>query len=190
MTESLNLILGHPSPETLSELQAILKPKHKIVASCDTVARIREAAQSNRPDLIVTAIAFPDGDGLDTIIKIGQDKPLPAVILTSKRSLALVEKAMLDHVMAYLIEPVQDEELHAAIIVAHGRFRQLEELTAEVEDLRQALQDRKIIERAKGVLMATQSIDEAKAFASLRKAAQDHRIRLVEAAQRTLDEHA
>lgn len=190
MVDKLNLVLAHPKPDVLTQIHEAVEGKHTVIARCNTVAELHRATLGKSPDLIITGIAFPDGDGLDTIIKLGQINPLPAVIVTSKRSLALVQKAMLDHVMAYLIEPPQPDELHAAIVLAHGRFRQLEELQGEVEDLRQALDDRKVIERAKGVLMAKHNIAEPDAFAMLRKAAQDGRMKLAEAGRRVLDEHA
>lgn len=190
MVDKLNLVLAHPKPDVLTQIHETVKAKHTVIERCDSVAKLQQAAQGNRPDLIITGIAFPDGDGLDTVIKLGHEKPLPAVVVTSKRSLDLVQKAMLDHVMAYLLEPLQPDELHAAIVLAHARFRQLEELQGEVEDLRQALDDRKVIERAKGVLMAKHDIAEPDAFAMLRKAAQDGRIKLAEAGRRVLDEHA
>src|SRR5690606_2821504 len=109
---------------------------------------------------------------------------------TTKRSIALVEKAMLDHVMAYFIEPIKADDLKAAILLARGRFEQLNELASEVEDLKLALEHRKIIERAKGVLMAMHGLDETEAFIKLRTSAQNDRKKLVDAAQSILDTQA
>lgn len=183
----LNLIIAHPSGDAVAQIRAAVEASHTVLAECTTASGLREAVLGNWPDLLITGITYPDGDGLDTVIGLAEEKPLPSVVVTSKRSLALVEKAMQDHVMAYLIEPVQADELEAAILLAHGRFEQLTQLASEVDDLRQALADRKVIERAKGVLMAGGQVTEPDAFAALRTRAQNDRIKLVEAARKVLD---
>ena len=188
--DSYSLIIAHPNPETLAQIRAAFEPAHAVLAECSSADGLRSAALATRPDLLISGIEFADGNGLDVMIELGNENPLPAVVVTTKRSLAIVEKAMQDHVMAYLIEPVLSDELMAAILLARGRFEQLSELSAEVDDLRQALDDRKIIERAKGVLMARRGLDEATAFAELRTMAQNNRIKLVESARRLLDEEA
>ena len=188
--DSYSLIIAHPNPETLAQIRAAVEPTHAVLAECSSADGLRSAVLETRPDLLISGIEFADGNGLDVMIEMGNENPLPAVVVTTKRSLAIVEKAMQDHVMAYLIEPVLSDELMAAILLARGRFEQLIELNAEVDDLRQALDDRKIIERAKGVLMARRGLDEATAFAELRTMAQNNRIKLVESARRLLDEEA
>ncbi len=126
--------------------------------------------------------------GQDAAIELGHVAPLPAVVATSARSLELVEKAMRDHVMAYLIEPILSEDLQAAIIVAWARYLELAHLEAQVDDMKTALEDRKIIERAKGILMASESIGEGEAFGVLRSRSQDNREKMVDVARRILDE--
>lgn len=186
MDERLRMVIAHGSDETLRDIETSLSGGHEVVACCGTVAELRRLAHQKDPDLIVTGITFPDGDGLETMIAIGDEDPTPAVIVTSRRSMSLVTKAMRDHVMAYLIEPVTPEDLQAAVVVAWSRFRQLQELERQVGDLRQALQDRKMIERAKGVLMAAEHMSEGEAFGALRRAAQDQRTTIVAIAERVL----
>lgn len=190
MPESLKLVVAHGDPDTRLSLRSAVQSSYTIIAECETAGDFRLAVLDQSPDLLITGIEFPDGDGLDVVIELASSKPLPAVVVTSKRSLALVEKAMQDHVMAYLIEPVEPDGLKAAIMLAMGRFEQLNELASEVSDLKQALEDRKIIERAKGMLMAGQNLSESEAFTALRTTAQNDRIRLVEAAHRLLADQA
>ena len=190
MAESLHLIVAHGKPDVRQDIRGAVLPDHRIGAECATITELHQAVANTQPDLIITGIDFPDGDGLDAVIQIGYESPLPTVVITSKRSLDLVEKAMQDHVMAYLLEPVQPDELSAAILLALGRFEQFQELTGEVEDLRQALEDRKIIERAKGILMGQKSLSESDAFVALRTVAQNERVKLVEIARRILAEQA
>ena len=190
MAETLRLIIAHGKPGVRDEIRKTVQSEHTIGAECVSVSELHDAVSSGWPDLIITGIEFPDGDGLDAVIRIGCERPLPTVVVTSKRSLNLVEKAMQDHVMAYLIEPVQADELNAAIVLAMGRFEQLQELSGEVDDLRQALDDRKHIERAKGILMGLKGLSESEAFVFLRTEAQNERVKLIEIARRILAERA
>jgi len=188
--DSLNIVIAHGSDDVRAHIARDLDDRHRVVAEAGLIVELRAAVEQHRPDLIVSGIAYPDGDGLDTLINLGQTRPLPAVIVTARRSIALVEKAMRDHVMAYLIEPVKKEELEAAIVVAWSRHEQLDALMGEVDDLRTALDNRKIIERAKGVLMATQNISEADAFATLRRRAQDARRKIADVADDVLKDQS
>lgn len=184
--KNLRLVVAHSSDDILQILRESLSERHQILASCNSVAELQSSIKRDKPDLVITGITFPDGNGLDTMIEIGEKDPLPSVIITASRSLKLVEKAMEDHVMAYLMEPVRPDELEAAIVVAESRFEQFQSLSEEVKDLRQALQDRKVIERAKGVLMAD-GMSELDAFKKLRSESQSRRLKMAEIAQEILD---
>ena len=188
--DTLRIVVAHGDARIRDEIVTALKATHRVTATCEGAGCLRKTVREGRPDLIVTGIDFPDGDGIETVIELGQDNPIPSVIVTARRSLDMVEKAMDDHVMAYLIEPVTAEGLEAAIVVATSRFAQLEELAGQVEDLREALAHRKVIERAKGMLMALESMSEGEAFATLRRRAQDARKRIVDVANDVLDKAA
>lgn len=185
--EGLNVVVAHGSEDALVALVAAVGRRHRVMCECATVAQMLETAANDHPDMIVTGVEFPDGDGIEAAIRIGVDNPVPAVVVAQRRSLELVEKAMRDHVMAYLIEPVDPVDLEAAMIVAQARFEQFRELSAEVDSLRQALEDRKVIERAKGVLMADRQLEEHAAFALLRSRAQNARMKLGDLARGILE---
>ena len=178
----LCITVAHGSDDVRKDLVEAINGRHRVIGVCGTVAELKQLVTEQRPDLLITGVRFPDGNGIDTAIELGNDHPIATVIATSARSLQLVEQAMADHVMAYLIEPVSQEELSAAIIVAWSRFQQLQELREEVADLKTALGHRKIIERAKGVLMASQNLTEAEAFSALRTRAQNERRRMIDVA--------
>ncbi|XHC25613.1 MAG: ANTAR domain-containing response regulator [Phycisphaerales bacterium] len=187
--DDLSILIAHGDEDTRTDLVEAVNGLHSVVEQCATVAEFRGAVLRNRPDLIITGVWFPDGDGIETAIKLGEQRPIPCVVSTATRSLELVHRAMEDHVMAYLIEPVRPEDLQAAIVVAWSRFEQLRELEAEVEDLRTALEHRKTIERAKGLLMADRSITESEAFGVIRRRSQDRRLRIVDIASEILGQH-
>ncbi|MEQ8316657.1 MAG: ANTAR domain-containing protein [Phycisphaerales bacterium] len=183
----LAVIVAHGRGEMVEQLASIVGRRHAVLCRCNTIQAMFEAAAEKRPQLIVTGIEFSDGDGIEAAVKLGSEKPVPTVIVAERRSLGLVQKAMADHVMAYLVEPIDPIDLEAAIVVARARFEQFEELAGEVDSLRQALADRKVIERAKGAIMADQQVEEAEAFAILRTRAQNARTKLVEVAQGILE---
>lgn len=185
---NLGIVVAHGSDDVRRDIIDAVGDRHRVIGEAGTIVELKAMVLGQRPDLLVTGIVFPDGDGIDTAIELGYRRPLPAVVATAARSLELVEKAMQDHVMAYLIEPVMAEDLAAAIIVAWSRFEQLQELESQVDDLKVALEHRKVIERAKGVLMATEEIGEGEAFGMLRRRAQDERRRMVDIAHDILGE--
>lgn len=179
MDEQLRIVIAHAADQTREQIRASLRRDWPVVSACGSVAELMKIAASESPDLLVTGIHFEDGSGIEAAIQISQSRPIPAVIVTARHSMDLVKEAMRDHVMAYLIEPVTAEDLQASVIVAHSRFSQLRELEEQVGDLRQALGDRKLIERAKGILMAADQMTEDEAFSHLRREAQNRRAKMV-----------
>jgi AmiR/NasT family two-component response regulator len=191
MNERLRILLAAGAEGESTVLTATLNAlEHEIVQTCRTAADLIALATSQKPDLIVTAVDLPDMDGVSALVEISKSVAVPAIIITPRTSLEIIERAMLDHVMAYLIEPVQEVEIKPTIHLVLRRFEQFQEMQTEVESLRQALADRKFIERAKGILMRRDDIDEDAAYKKLRRIATDARIRMVDAAQQILASEA
>ena len=185
---SLRILIAHPVDATRGEIIEALSDSHDVVATCDSISDLRRLYRTHDPELVVVGVAFRDGDGIETMIELGEENPTPSVIVTANRSISMVEKAMEDHVMAYLIEPVRPQDIEAAIVVACRRHDELNSLREEVDTLREALENRKLIERAKGMLMASEGLSEEEAFARLRREAQDSRTRVVEVASRLMSQ--
>ena len=183
---SLRILIAHPDNSTREEIIEALDDTHEVIATCDTLRELRRLYREVKPELVVVGVEFRDGDGIDTMIELGEEDPTPTVIVTANRSISMVEKAMQDHVMAYLIEPVRPQDIEAAIVVACRRHDELNSLREEVDSLREALENRKLIERAKGMLMASEGLTEDEAFARLRRDAQDNRTRMVDVAERLM----
>ncbi len=177
------LVLAHSNDEALESLRSALDDATQVVAVCRTCADLEAEYHTRDEAMIVTGIDFPDGNALELLVRLSVAQPLPAVIVTDHASLKLVERAAEDTVMAYIVTPVQPETLRAALVLARERHRQIVELEREVSGLRQALQDRKVIERAKGILMAREGATEAEAFQRLRDEAQRTRKRIVQVAE-------
>jgi len=160
---------------------------HQVVGEAATGPDMIRIVQEQEPDLVIFDIHLPHINGLDALRQIYKDRVVAAVAITADRDQELVRRALEEHVLAYLVKPVEDFQLGPAILVARARFQELQELSEENANLRQSLQNRKIIERAKGVLMKRFRWTEAEAFRRLQRGAMNRRTTMVELAQDLLN---
>jgi response regulator NasT len=131
-------------------------------------------------------IKMPDMDGIDAAVQLYREMPLPVILVSAYHDPELIARAEADHILGYLVKPIKQSDLEPTIALAMRRFEQFEALRKEAGDLRQALEDRKTIERAKGLLMKKVGLDEAEAFRRLQKLAMDSNRKMVEVAQMVL----
>jgi len=129
---------------------------------------------------------MPDMDGIDAATLIEKEAPVPVILVSAHHDADTVRRAELDHIMAYLVKPIKQADLEPAIAIAIHRFDQFQALRKEAGDLRQALEDRKTIEKAKGILMKKVNLDEHDAFRRLQRLASDKNKKLVEIARSIL----
>ena len=145
-------------------------------------------AKENLPDLYLFDIEMPTVDGLAAAARLTDDGlRRPVVVITGVEDPSLVERAIATGVSAYLTKPIDDRELAAAIELAHLRQAEFEALEAEVEKAQQALEDRKLVERAKGLLMTALKVSEQEAFRRLQTTARERNLRLADVAQRIVE---
>jgi two-component system, response regulator PdtaR len=123
---------------------------------------------------------MPDMDGLDAAAAIYNERPTPVILVTGYTDHELIERAENSHVMAYLVKPIKSAELEPTIILATRRFQEFQTLQDETADLKKALNDRKTIERAKGLMMKHLDVDEQEAFRRLQKLASSKNKKLIE----------
>ena len=131
-----------------------------------------ELARSARPDLAVLDVKMPKLDGIEAARRILEERPIPIVMLTAYGQEELVSRAVEAGVFGYLVKPFREQDLLPAIAAARARHDELQTVRAEAESLADALAARKVIERAKGLLMEKEQLNEQEAFARLRKASQ------------------
>ena len=131
-----------------------------------------ELAASEQPDLVILDVKMPRLDGIEAARRILADRPIPIVVLTAYGQDELVARAVEAGVFGYLVKPFREEDLLPAIAAARARHAQLEALRDEAESLAEALASRKVVERAKGLLMEREGLTEQEAFARLRRASQ------------------
>jgi two-component system, response regulator PdtaR len=146
-----------------------------------------ELAFELKPDLMVMDIKMPDLDGLSAAEKISELK-IPVVLLTAFSQQELVTRAAEVGAMAFLVKPFSPQDLLPAIEIALSRHSQLVSLEAEVADLGERLETRKLVERAKGVLSEKMKLTEPEAFRWIQKASMDRRLSMADVARTVLDQ--
>jgi response regulator NasT len=160
---------------------------HQVVGEASNGAEMVRTVLALEPDLVVFDIHLPRLNGLDALRQIYQERIVAAVAITGDRDLDLVRRALEEHVLAYLVKPVEPEQLASSLLVAWARFEELRHLSDENASLRQSLHNRKIIERAKGVLMKRHRWPEGEAFRRLQRAAMNQRTSMADLAQAILN---
>ncbi len=121
-------------------------------------------ARELRPDIVIMDIKMPDMDGIDAARVLTQERIAPVLLLTAYSQSELIERAKEAGVVGYIVKPVRESDLSPAIEVSLARFAELRAMEREVGDLKDALETRKLVDRAKGILMDTQGLTESQAF--------------------------
>ena len=145
-----------------------------------------ELVRSLRPDLAILDIKMPGMDGLEAAREISAERICGVLMLTAFSQREVIEQARDAGALAYLLKPFQKSDLIPAIEVAIGRFRELQHLTGEVDALGEQLEARKIVDRAKGVLIDECGMREQDAFTFIQRTAMSERSRMKDVAERIL----
>jgi response regulator NasT len=146
-------------------------------------------ARELRPDLVVMDIKMPKLDGIQAAKVLTEEKIAPVLLLTAHSDKDLVERARDAGVVGYIVKPFRDSELMPAIEIARARFEEFLTVEQQVGDLKETLETRKIIERAKGMLMDTQGLKEAEAFRRIQQLSMNSRKSMREVAEAILLTH-
>jgi response regulator NasT len=186
VTEPLRVAVAEDDPDALQYLQELLaRLGHQAVAA-QTGRQLVELCRAASPDLVIADIKMPDLDGIDAAAAINRERPAPVILLSAHDDDDVLSRLVGSHVFGYLVKPVNAANIKTAIALALLRYRHFQALTVEAADLRQALEDRKVIERAKGALMRRLRVDEEEAFRHLRSLASEQNLKLVEVGRRIL----
>ncbi|HXG10601.1 MAG TPA: response regulator [Gemmataceae bacterium] len=160
---------------------------HEVVATASSGPDMVRQVLTKTPDLVVFDIHLPGMDGLSALHEISKQHAVAAVAVTGDRDSELLQRALEDNILAYLLKPIDAQQLIFAIQLAWARFNEFCTLKSENQTLQKNLQDRKIIEKAKGALMKRHRWTEDKAFRTLQKRAMDLRLPMVHLAQEILN---
>ncbi|RRR71239.1 MAG: response regulator [Candidatus Viridilinea halotolerans] len=140
-----------------------------------------------RPDLIMMDIRMPEMEGTEAAARIRDQMPTPIIMLTAYADKETIKRAEAAGALAYLVKPVNENELPPAINIALARFREIQALRTHVDELEESLEARKVIERAKGILMQRLGLSERDAYERLRQRARDKRTKMKDIAQAIIE---
>jgi response regulator NasT len=141
------------------------------------------SARELKPDLVIMDIKMPQMDGIEAARILTQEKIAPVLLLTAYSQRDLVDRAREAGVVGYLVKPFREQEIGPAIDIALARFQEFRELEKQVGDLNETLETRKIVDRAKGILMDTQHLTEMEAFRKIQKMSMNTRKPMKEIAE-------
>ncbi|WP_137726123.1 ANTAR domain-containing response regulator [Prescottella subtropica] len=171
----------------LDLVEMLREEGYDVVGEAGDGQRAVELAEELRPDLVIMDVKMPRRDGIDAASEIAAKKIAPVVILTAFSQRELVEKARDAGAMAYLVKPFSKADLVPAVELAASRFAEVALLEQEVANLSDRLETRKVVDRAKGMLMASQGLSEPEAFKWIQRAAMDRRSTMKAVAEIVVD---
>lgn len=184
MPESLRIVAADDEVDMRDFYRTILtRQGHQVVGVAANGRELVELCREHQPDLVVTDIGMPELDGLDAVREISRESPIPAIVVSAYHDEEFLDRARSDSILAYLVKPIRAKDLEPAIVLARQRFREFQALQHQAEDLRQTLEDRKMIERAKGILMTRTGLSEQDAFRRLQRLSNDRNEKLAQIAR-------
>jgi two-component system, response regulator PdtaR len=187
-SETIRVIIAEDEALIRLDLKEMLEEEgYSVVAEVGDGQQAVDRAAELRPDLVILDIQMPVLDGLSAAEQIASARIAPVIVLTAFSQRELVERARDAGAMAYLVKPFSKNDLVPAIEVARARFSEMTALDSEVRTLEERLETRKVIEKAKGQLMAEQGITEAEAFRWIQRTAMNQRTSMKGLAQSIID---
>ncbi len=189
MPEPLRILIADDEAIIRLGLRSMLEDQgYQVVGEAADGTRALDLVRRLRPDLVFLDIKMPGVDGLQAAQALVAERTVPVIVLTAYADREFVDKAKKAGVLAYLVKPVRESDLRPVIEVALARFREIRALQEEIGGLEDALATRKLIERAKGVLMRRQGLDESAAFAQIQRQARASRRPMKDIAEEILAE--
>ncbi len=162
---------------------------YDVVAEAGDGETAVKLAQEHRPDLVILDVKMPVLDGISAAERIAEERVAPVLILTAFSQRELVERAREAGAMAYLVKPFSKSDLVPAIEMAVSRYAEIISLEAEVADLADRLETRKLVDRAKGILQTSFGMSEPDAFRWIQKTSMDKRVTMRDVAELVIAEH-
>ncbi len=175
------LVDNEPARAAIVE-QAMLDNGYKVIRKLENTQHLTKAVQESLPDIVIIDIESPDRDMLENMSFLTKNNPRPIVMFTEENDSSSMEAAIRAGVSAYVVDGMQPTRVKPILQVAIARFREFQALKKELETVKTQLEDRKVIDKAKGLIMKHQGCDESAAYKSLRKLAMDRGQRMSEVA--------
>lgn len=165
MKNPLNIVIADNESIIRMDLREMLEEQgHTIVGEAHDGKQALELTRKHRPDLVMMDIKMPNMDGITAAKAIADEGISPVILLTAFSDSEIVNRAKDAGVLAYLVKPVREESISPAIEIALSRWQEMKELERELEAAKDSLEFRKILDRAKGILMDAHNISESEAY--------------------------
>jgi len=188
--EQTRIVIADDEPITRQDIREMLNNLgYLVVGDVGDGRSAVNLARELRPDVVVMDIKMPDLDGIEAARILTQERIAPVLLLTAYHEKELVQRAKEAGVAAYIVKPFRESDLAPAIEVALARFNEFRTLQKEVNDLSEALETRKLVDRAKGILMDTHGLTESQAFRKIQKMSMDTRRPMKDIAQAIVITH-
>lgn len=187
MAQQLRLVIADDESLIRMNLkETLIGLGYLVVGEAGDGVSVVNLARELRPDLVIMDIKMPKLDGIAAAKVLTEDKIAPVLLLTAYSDRELVERAREAGVVNYIVKPFRDAELLPAIEIAIARYGEFQEMDRKIGDLQEVLETRKLVERAKGVLMDTQGLKEQEAFRKIQQLSMNTRKSMREIAQAIL----
>jgi AmiR/NasT family two-component response regulator len=187
MAEQLRLVIADDeSIIRLNLRETLVGLGYLVVGDAGDGVSAIHLARELRPDLVIMDIKMPKLDGIQAAKVLTEEKIAPVLLLTAYSDRELVERARDAGVVNYIVKPFREAELLPAIEIALARFAEFQDINKELGDLKDTMETRKLVERAKGVLMDTQGLKEQEAFRKIQQLSMNTRKSMREIAQAIL----
>jgi response regulator NasT len=183
----MRVLVVDESAERAEMLRAALLPAGYEVTAVFSALALLKTIEKLVPDVIVIDTESPTRDVLEHLVVMSQHTPRPVVMFTSDGTPETIRAATRAGVSAYVVDGISVERILPIVNAAIARFEEMQSLRAQLAEANQKLSERKLVERAKGLLMKSRNLDEEAAYAALRKVAMDRNLKLADVAQRIVD---
>lgn len=180
------LIVDDHAASRAAVAEAVTAQGGQVVGNGSRAEDVLRLVDKHRPDVVVLAVGLPDGDGVQAAREVMTVAACPVVLVIGQTDAPVVARAVDAGVLGFLAKPVRAEELGPALDVAIHRFRDIDTMRRENETLRRKLESRKLVERAKGILMRRLGLSEPEAFRRIQKTSMDTRRPMADVAQALL----
>lgn len=186
--KKLKVFIAEDEAVILTSFKLMVKEMgYSIAGSAANGKDALEKIQRTQPDLILMDINLPERDGLSVLEEVNQNRVIPSIIVSGEFSEVLVDRANEAGVFGYLLKPIDEKQLEVTIKVALRRFEEFREMSDKHENLSLALKERKLVERAKGILMDRFGVKESEAMKQLQKKSMDKNKKLAVIAREIID---
>ena len=171
MSAPLRIVVADDEPDMRKYFQRLLpRLGHRVVAAAATGGELIERCRDLKLDLVITDIKMPDLDGIEAAIRIYLERPVPVILVSAFHDATLIERAEADHILGYLVKPIKPTDLEPVIALTMRRFEQFQALRQKAEAnfqaaavMFQALEERKVVDHARDLLMRRDQLDFATA---------------------------